>query len=737
MARFQLTCLSLALLSISASGVSTANTSHPSSGQPQLYLPEYTPYLFKGDQTRLSWHLMNEARHVLVTGGMIAAGYVLHRFSSGIPLYPLMTATHIAMDWTLSPSVKDFAIRQLVRAPLVACRWYTGSGLYPWVDTLMQESPTLLMGAWEMWLQSQNSLPEGTQDIHFGSGNEPLHIQFSNVGTPQFTLQFNNPGRGGCRTLPPVTHESPYIDHLTQLSCSAHQNAISTLEIKPEFNHSTSDTLIHIKGIKRSGEALPKSITVIPGRHSQNHSTPWITEVLAKSPNKNSVGKALSPLTEKALATLSKAINESPDHPPLTLREDDLTVNVVGGKSMLVAGLSNQSYLLADHTDTQVLSLPTLWLGTGSLASEHLATAALQNLEERRIPGPELGAWRLLTAARSIAHHTLFEKAFNWLSEKRPAVSRFTTNNYTLVKTTDDLNSDDSADILQIVKDAKGTKTVLIGRPGSGKSYLANHLLGKDTFTVTKSKEFDSEIQIFTKNGHQIIELAPFSNTDKPASLLDEIKHQIILAADGATYVIPGNHILPADINAFKMLQQFFPSGDDAVKKLTVTINNKANVSQEKLRVFTGEMVHLTHPGEPETAAANPYIIRWFTPGKAKNTSQYLSLLQGVFRDSTSPDVLEDMHKGLLKQFDTALKEYSLSYRGTELSEDQDRINRLSEWSKCLTIASEEFKSFLKDNPQKQTELKSAVISATGSKPAMKLDDHFKPLIDKAEKLYQ
>ena len=737
MAKFQLTCLSLVLLSISASGVSTANTRDPDSGQLELHLPEYAPYLFRGDQTRLNWHLMNEARHALVTGGMIAAGYALHRISSGIPLYPLMTAAHIAMDWTLSPSVKDFAIRQLVRTPLMACRWYTGSGLYPWVDTLMQESPTLLMGAWEMWLQSQNSLPEGIQDIHFGSGNEPLHIQFSNVGVPQLTLQFNNPGREGCRTLPSVTHGSPYIDHLIQFSCSAHQNAISTLEIKPEFNHSRSDTLIYIKGIKKSGEALPKSITVIPDHHSQKHSTPWITEVLAKSPNQNSVGKALSPLTEKALATLSKAINESPDHTPLTLSEDDLTVNVVGGKSMLVAGLSNQSYLLADHTDTQGLALPTLWLGTGSLASEHLATAALHNLEERRIPGPELGAWRLLTATRSIAYHTLFEKAFNWLSEKRPVASRFTTDNYTLIKTTDDLTSDDSADILKIVKDAKGTKTVLIGRPGSGKSYLANHILGKDTFTVTKSKEFGSEIQIFTQNGHQIIELAPFSYTEKPKTLLDEIKHQIILAADGATYVIAGNQILESDKAAFKMLQGIFPLGDDAAKKITVTINNKANVTQEKLRVFTDEMVRLTHPEEPETAAANSYIIRWFTPGKAENTSQYLSLLQGVFQGSTNQDVLENMHKGLLKQFDIAAKEYSLSHKRTELNEDQDRINRLSEWSKCLTIASEEFKSFLRDNPQKQAELRNTVISATGSRSAMKLDDHFWPLIDKTEHLYR
>ena len=737
MAKFQLTCLSLALLSISVSGISTANTSHADSGQLQLHLPEYAPYLLKSDQTRLNWHLMNEARHALVTGGMIAAGYALHRISSGIPLYPLMTAAHIAMDWTLSPSVKDFAVRQLVRTPLMACRWYTGSGLYPWVDSLMQESPTLLMGAWEMWLQSQNSLPEGIQDIHFGSGNEPLRIQFSHVGAPQLTLQFNNPGRDGCLTLPSVTHESPYIDHLTQLSCSAHQNAIRTLAIKPEFNHSTSDTLIHIKGIKKSGEALPKSITVIPSHHRQKHSTPWITEVLAKSPNQNSVGKALSPLTEKALATLSKAINESLDHTPLTLSEDDLTVNVIGGKSMLVAGLSNQSYLLADHTDTQGLALPTLWLGTGSLASEHLATAALHNLEERRIPGPELGAWRLLTATRSIAHHTLFEKAFHWLSEKRPVASRFTTDNYTLIKTTDDLNADDSDDILKIVKDAKGTKTVLIGRPDSGKSYLANHILGKDTFTATKSKEFGSEIQIFTKNGHQIIELAPFSNTEKPKTLLDEIKHQIILAADGATYVIAGNQILESDTAAFKMLQNIFPLGDDAAKKLTVTINNKANVTQEKLRVFNDEMVRLTHPEEPETAAATPYIIRWFTPGEAENTSQYLSLLQGVFQDSTSQDVLENMHKGLLKQFDIAAKEYSLSHRETELNEDQDRINRLSEWNKCLTIASEEFKSFLRDNPQKQAELRDIVISATGSKPAMKLDDHLWPLIDKAEYLYQ
>lgn len=641
MARFQLPCLGLALLSLSAPSISTAYISPSASGQFKLRLPEYDAYLLRDNQTRLNWHVMNEAHHALVTGGMITASYVLHRINAkGIPVYPLMTAAHVVMDWTLSQSVKDFALRQLVRTPFIAWRWYTGSGLHPWANALIQESPTLLMGVWEMWIQSQDDLPEGTRTIHLDP--EPVRIQYSTIGVPQFIIRFNGQ-QVSCPALESESDNRSYRDYLTLLSCAAHNKAISTLEIKPDVDPSTSEKLLGIKAIKENGESLLKAIVVISPHNEPWSQKPWITDILSKPPSKNSVGKALSPLTEKALFTLSQTLIDDTNQKYTSLHENDLDVNVVSGASMLVTGLGTTAYLLADHTDSQGLSLPQLWLGMESLVPDHQTTAALQQLEARRIPGPEYGAWRLLTAARSIVHHTLFEQAFRWLSDtslkkKEPAEYKFTKNGYTLVRTSDDLNVEGANEILQIISEAKGRKMVIMGRPNTGKTHIANAIIGESMFQKTHTVTPATEIQIYTKNGHQVIELAPFSNNTTPTTLLDEVKHQIITAAGGATYVIPQGLILDADKKAFERLESLFPLEGEASCKLTVTINNLMDLSLDNLKWITD-----TIPLQPRRTTGIPtdskrYTVGWFTSNNDETTSRDFKELRAQFQIPTSDE---------------------------------------------------------------------------------------------------
>ena len=133
---------------------------------------------------------------------------------------------------------------------------------------------------------------------------------------------------------------------------------------------------------------------------------------------------ALSPISEKVLSTLIDIISSS-EQQASPLVEDDLTVTVTNGKSMLITGVGAGAYLLADHTDTQGLNLPELWLGIKPLPQTEHVSSALTNLEERRVPGPEYGLWRLLSAGRAIAYHSLLVKTLDWaLKHEEPKTTR-------------------------------------------------------------------------------------------------------------------------------------------------------------------------------------------------------------------------------------------------------------------------------------------------------------------------
>ena len=252
----------------------------------ELGLPEYKSYLFQEGQNRTSWHMMNEARHLLVTGGMIAAGYGLHRLNAtGLPVYTMASIAGLATDFSLSQNWQDFAYRQLVRAPLTAWRWYYQKGSYPWIDPLLQEIPQLLAGANEVWTQTQNNLPEGSSKIHLEEEQKSIEIFFSNIQHPHFLIRFTDQTPLHCGKI--NTKNNDYGSLLNSLACSADQHQIQSIIVQPIRNASGSKRSLVVRSQRRNKDIDSQVIPVIPSHikgDKQRKTKLWITENLSKTP---------------------------------------------------------------------------------------------------------------------------------------------------------------------------------------------------------------------------------------------------------------------------------------------------------------------------------------------------------------------------------------------------------------------------------------------------------------------
>ncbi|WP_281645465.1 hypothetical protein [Parendozoicomonas sp. Alg238-R29] len=580
------------------------------------------------NQSRLNWHLMNEARHVLSTGTMIAAGYGLHKLSQKIfPLSVLLSTAHVSMDWFLSKNLTDFAVRQITQIPLLALRWYSHNTHSFWLNSLIMQSPTLLMGAWEMWIQSQNHLPEGTKKIHTGKDKESFQILFSNIDAPHFVFQFSRQQPESCHNQERKGCSLPYHKYLEQLSCTAYQSGVRTLEIKPESNGSTSKDVLKIKVTKNNGKAFSKEIAVTPApqkdSNSQNKNT-WLTEILAKSPEQTSVGMVLSPLAEGALAAIVKTLkgDSSPQAPALT--EDELTVTVVGGKSMIVAGLGDGAYLLSDHTDTQGLALPELWLSVEPLISHRKAAAALKTLEEKRRPGPEHGIWRLLSATRSITHHTLLDKTLRWFTEGR----NFTKDGFTNITDDEDITQIE-ANRLESDLQTDGIHIVLAGRGGNGKSHIAHHLTGTNVFSSKRS--------LIAPTGFKSLSLPDGNRVTELPTLLQKISDQRLRSVrsrltskiDHVIYV-KGAHtrVEDGEDQEFEEVVKLFSDPSEAQKRIVIAFNNRfSNITGDDLNEIIDEMKQILDKS-PRPLLRPGYEVVKFIEGDEQNTSELFKKLR-------------------------------------------------------------------------------------------------------------
>ena len=598
----------------------------PGSNEFALQLYGYEANLFKENQSRFHWHLGNEARHVLVTAAMIKAGFVLYKMNAiGIPAYTLASAAGLAIDMSLSQDWKDFSLRQLVRAPLTAWRWYFHNGTYPWLDALLQESPQLLLGAWEIWIQSQRKLPEGSKQLHFEKGITSPQITFINDEQPHFKIEFAEYAPSECHKT--YTANDNYKKLLHGMACEASRNHFQSMLILPLRHVAGSKLSVKVKLLKQSGQAESHVLPISPAKQfGEKHNTQnlWLTEVLAKSPDHLSVGTALSPLSEEVLSTLITLMKGIPSQKVTPLRTENLTVTVVNNHNMLVTALGMGAYLLADHTDTQGLSLPEFWMRTERLPSAPQATAALKKLEEQRLPGPEFGAWRLLSAVRAMAYQSLVQQAFSWISQITQPRRSFVKRNHIVVSPSDGQLTRDEADgLYQKLKQPSGKTVVVVGGEKEGKSYFANNLLGKNNFHVHSTLgEHSKEIEAFTVGqNNQVIEIGALENYS-PQSELDLLKHRLIKNADEVIYVKgTGTRMGSNSTKTFQVLQKLFDSTDEAEKKITVVFNEIENTAQRpgvwSLEWFTNNWHE--HLGLPEgkryktallstTGAHSPFI---------------------------------------------------------------------------------------------------------------------------------
>ena len=636
MAGIKSTSLCLALLIASTTMHAASTEPPPGSESVGLHLPEYAPKLLREGQSRLSWHLLNEANQALSTGMLIAAGYSLRNKIDPVkyPVQSILSTAHVLMDLALTRTWADFALRQVTQVPLLAWRWYTKNTLSPWINSLVQESPGLLMGAWEIWIQSQNHLPEGTKMIHTGESEGEFKVLFSSIDYPHFVFHFNRQKPENCQMIPSDDDTLSYQQHLKQLACTAYQNAIRTLEIRPEGNELSPEYALKMKATSVNGETLLQNIAVTTTLHAgtqPDQQLIWLTDVLTKAPEKNSVGTALSPLSEHALIALNTALegDSSQQTPPLSA--DKLTVRVVSGKTMVVAGLGDGAYLLSDHTDSQGLALPELWLGTERFLSHTQASEALKVLEEKRRPGPEYGAWRLLAAARSIAHKTLLEKTFNWLTEGRT----FTKDGFTSLDGSENITQAEAGKLERVLK-TSGKHVVLAGRGRSGKSLIANHLTGTNKFgsgfSLTGSTGFQS---LETKGGHRVTELPPLQQ-ESSDQLLNNVRSQLTSHIDQVIYVKSAStRVEVGEREELERVAGLFPNVSEAQKRISVAFNNMtSDIDNQELTTMIDEMKIPSDKGRGAFFCPGYNIVK-FIKEDDQNTSGFFKDWSNILQEKT------------------------------------------------------------------------------------------------------
>ena len=149
--------------------------------------------LLSASESRAQWHAVNEGKHLLAAGGVILGSYALNKametVAPQIPLGALLATSGLVLDYTLSPSWKDFVLRQTLRLPYSFYRHYFDyENLHTWLSPILMEIPSLATGAWEFGLQMQSQLPEGSQKIHTEAHSSSYDLFFHNTKTPFFSM---------------------------------------------------------------------------------------------------------------------------------------------------------------------------------------------------------------------------------------------------------------------------------------------------------------------------------------------------------------------------------------------------------------------------------------------------------------------------------------------------------------------------------------------------------------------
>ena len=373
--------------------------------------------LLGASESRVQWHAVNEGKHLLAAGGVILGSYALNKametVAPQIPLGALLATSGLVLDYTLSPNWKDFVLRQALRLPYSFYRHYFEyENLHTWLSPILMEVPTLASGAWEFGLQMQSKLPEGSQRVHTEAHTSSYDLFFHNTQMPFFSMELKDTESFSCADTHAESHG--FVGKLEQIACAAHGKGLRTLMLIP---HSANG--VHTLEVCQSNRALSQGAPVYSQdqcftiQSSGDDSTQWLTSILSRPVNKYATDSVLSPFSNCVLSTIRDHIQGNQDGVENAIC-DDASMPTIHGAYMQLASLNTNGYLLADHTDTQSLSLPELWLVESSQAPVETLKAELVALEEKRAPGPEYGAWRLLSSARAFAYHTALNRFFEW-----------------------------------------------------------------------------------------------------------------------------------------------------------------------------------------------------------------------------------------------------------------------------------------------------------------------------------
>ncbi len=353
-----------------------------------------------GERSRTSQHIINESTHALTLGGVILGSFILQKvMPSSVPLGLILNGAGVAMDLSLAPTWTDFTAHQLVRAP-IALYNHVWAGKRPtpaWLDSIVMETPTLLRGAWEFWLQNSKTLPEG---LRVANTSPEYQLTFSNKQEKSLILGFNKSNSSqetnGKGTDTPLSH----------LADTARQHGVTKVQLTLLKDGVTPNLKVCI--YKKEGDSYCPTLALA---HSGSGNMPWITDALAGYPKENSTGQVLSPLSSCTIERIQKTILDGSSVeviPPLVCT--DMVATVINGKHMQAIDMGQSGYLLADHTETQGTELPELWLDTKPAS---VSNTALAQLEAQRLPGTEKGVWRLLAAVRGAFYHNLIDFGVN------------------------------------------------------------------------------------------------------------------------------------------------------------------------------------------------------------------------------------------------------------------------------------------------------------------------------------
>ena len=470
------------------------------------------PRLLSEGGTQTSWYATREANYLLVSGSALLGSYlvskILNSVAPQVPVGTILTAAGIALDYSFSPSWKDFTFKQAVRLPYSFYRLYYGHKyLHSWLSPLLMESPTLLTAAWEIKRQMQPVLPEDTRQVHTGTHVSTYELVFHNASPPFFSIHADSSGKNQCGS----TQNRRGFWELEQVSCALLKRGLNTLRLT---SHPDDNTLVICLDPERKSTSKERCHTI---RYHEPVNTPWLAEMLSKPVNSNTVTSILSPFSTCALSVIEDFVL-SVDMENNESDCDDMLVPAVSGAYMQLATLGGRGYLLVDHTDTQGLSLPEMWLVDAPHSPAEMLSVELGALEERRIPGPEFGAWRFLSAARSIVHHTVLSKTFAWLTDKQqiPVGDKYEgeINRFTVTKRrVGELDRVNIANEVKEIENIEGEVLVITGQ--SGKSHLMNTLAKTEVVKEADSASGSGYMlkAVRLENGNYLVEMQPPAKT--------------------------------------------------------------------------------------------------------------------------------------------------------------------------------------------------------------------------------